>query len=180
MRTRIICVGNELVCDDGVGMRVGRVLQKLSLGDGVSVEFHPQVSLDLIDAVLESERIVLVDATQTGQEPGTCSLMTGEQVGALAGSMFCCHGVGLPDLLLLASKLEPTAVVPEVRLVGVEAAVLDQFGTSLSPAVQKALPDAVEHTLRLVGASEQLVVEGRRLAVELAPWCPEPIEAYGG
>jgi histone H3/H4 len=51
-----------------------------------------------------------------------------------------------------------------VRIVGVEAASIDQFGIGLSEPVARALPDAVEAVLRSVGGADALMAEARRLA----------------
>ena len=58
MTTRIVCVGNELVSDDGLGIRVGRALQRLPLPAGVEVVFAADIGLDLIDTVMSAVRRV--------------------------------------------------------------------------------------------------------------------------
>jgi hydrogenase maturation protease len=180
MTTRIVCVGNELVSDDGLGIRIGRVLQGLALPAGVEVVFAADIGLDLIDTVMSTARLVLVDATRTDHPPGTVTILSLDAVSQLAQAPCCCHAVGLPELLRLACHLAPESVPGEVVLVGIEAEVLDQFGTVLSPAVAKALPDAVEEVLTRVGADADLVARGRARAVALADWNPTPLEAYGG
>ncbi len=178
MTTRIVCVGNELVCDDGVGIRVGRILRDLALPEGVEVVLASDVGLDLIDTILSATRLVLVDATRTGHPPGTLRVLSQESVRDFAQTPCCCHAVGLPELLRLAARLDarPRSVV----LVGVEAAILDRFGTELSAAVRVALPDAVAEVLRQVGASPELIDFARTQAQLSAQWEPAAIEAYGG
>jgi hydrogenase maturation protease len=180
MTTQIVCVGNELVSDDGLGIRVGRALQRLPLPAGVEVVFAADIGLDLIDTVMSAARLVLVDATRTDQPPGTVTVLSLDAVSQLAQTPCCCHAVGLPELLRLARHLAPGNVPGEIVLVGVEAEVLDRFGTILSPAVMKALPDAVAEVLTRVGADPDLVARGRECAVALADWSPTPLEAYGG
>jgi hypothetical protein len=67
-----------------------------------------------------------------------------------------------------------------VVLVGIEAEVLDQFGTGLSPAVRAALPEAVAVVLQQLGADSALIESGRQRAAELADFSPSPLEAHGG
>jgi hypothetical protein len=43
MNTRILCIGNELVHDDGVGIRIGRILMDLPLPADVRVELAPSL-----------------------------------------------------------------------------------------------------------------------------------------
>ena len=71
---RILCLGNELVSDDGVGIRVGRVLAQLPLPAGVTVEFQLGIGLELMDSLRPAEELIIVDAAQTGAPPGTCHI----------------------------------------------------------------------------------------------------------
>ena len=80
MNTRILCLGNELVRDDGVGIRIGRILMSLPLPADVRVELAPQLGFDLLDAVAGAERVILVDAMSTGRAVGTCVTLEGRAI----------------------------------------------------------------------------------------------------
>ena len=177
--TRIICLGNELVCDDGVGIRVGRILRELDLPPQLTVEFQLGVGFDLLDTMQTGQRLVLVDAMQTGADPGTVSTMEVKQVEALACAPYCCHAVGIADLLLLARKLAPEWLPTEVLVVGVEAVELFRFGTTLSEPVRAALPGAVRATLEAAGADEALIGQAVARAEELLDWEPDPADIPG-
>jgi hydrogenase maturation protease len=176
--TRILCLGNELASDDGVGMRLGRILTALPLPDGVSVRFHPQVDLDLIDDLRGAARLILCDATRTGAAPGTVTMRSWQEVAAYSRQPYCCHGIGLSDLVKLAAALEPDPSQFDIQLVGVEAETLDVFGTRLSDAVQAALPLAVARVLELVSADARVITLGQAAAREIAE--PGRLEAFGG
>ena len=177
--TRILCLGNEIVCDDGVGIRVGRIIDGLDLPDGVVVEFSMGLGFELVDSLRPGEQLIIVDAMQIGETPGTCQVMEMSEVEALAATPFCCHGVGLAEILKLARKLAPDRVPPRLAVVGVEAAVLDRFGTTLSPAIKDAVPDAVATVLRLAGGDDDLVDRGVRRAEQLRDWEPDPTDVPG-
>lgn len=174
----IACVGNELAGDDGVGMRMGRILQTLPLPPGTQVRFYPQVDLDLIDDLLAARRFVLCDATRTGTAPGTVSILELEDITRFSRQPYCCHGIGLSELVLIATELAPPGWHSDVHLVGVEVQTVDEFGTQLSSAVQAALPDALRHVLNLIGAPAELItlaeVEARNVSA------PSPLLAFGG
>ena len=180
MRTRIVCVGNELARDDGLGIRVGRVLEELELPSDIEVVLASEVGLDLIDVVLGAEKIVLVDATRTGRAPGTLHVMTQETVSELAQTPCSSHAIGLPELLKLAERLDAHPVPRTTVLVGVEAEILDEFGMALSEPVRRALPDAAAEALRLAGADSTAIEAARARARELAEWEPPLVESYGG
>ena len=177
--TRILCLGNEIVCDDGVGVRVGRVIHGLDLPDGVVVEFSVGLGLELVESLRPGEQLIIVDAMQIGEEPGTCQVMEMSEVEALAATPFCCHGVGLAEILKLARELAPERVPRRMAVVGVEAAVLDRFGTTLSDPIKDAVPGAVATVLRLAGAGDVLVKRGVQRAEELRDWEPDPTDVPG-
>jgi hydrogenase maturation protease len=174
----IACVGNELAGDDGVGMRLGRILQTLPLPANTEVRFYPQVDLDLIDDLLAAKRFVLCDATRTGTAPGTVSSLQLEDITRFSRRPYCCHGIGLSELVLIATELAPPGWRWDVHLVGVEVQVIDEFGTQLSSAVQAALPDALRHVLNLIGAPAELIALADAEACGLP--APSPLFAFGG
>jgi len=70
VRTRVLCIGNELASDDAVGVRVGRVLARLRLPDAISIVIRPQVGLELLDDLEDVDELLIVDAMRTGRPRG--------------------------------------------------------------------------------------------------------------
>ena len=178
-QTRILCLGNEIVSDDGIGIRVGRLLCGLELPPGVQVEFHMGLGFELIDTLRAGEQLVLVDAMQIGVAPGTCQVLQVQEVESMAETPYCCHGMGLSEILKLARRLCPERMPRRFTIVGIEALVLDRFGTTLSDELKQALPQAVATVLELVGASEELIRQGREQAQKLRDWEPEATDVPG-
>ncbi len=164
MNTRILCIGNVLVCDDGVAIRVGRILCELPLPDGVHVEFAPQLGFDLLDVVASADRIVLIDAMSTGRPVGTCVTLEGQAIERYSAGASASHTIGIAELMRLARELAPERLPASLHFVGVEGAAFAEYGTLLSPEVAAAIPDAVEAVLRIVGASEELIAQGREVS----------------
>ena len=178
-QTRILCLGNEIVCDDGVGIRVGRILASLDLPPGVEVEFSMGLGFELVDSLRAGEQLVLVDAMQTDETPGTCRVMELAEVEALAATPYCCHGMGLPEILELARHLAPGRLPGRMAIVGIEALVLDRFGMTLSEPIKAALPEAVATVLQTIGAPRELVDQGVRRAEQMRDWEPEATDVPG-
>lgn len=179
MTTRILCLGNELAADDGIGIRVGRVLSTLELPADTTLEIRRRIGFELLDSLAPADELLLVDATRTGAPAGTCRVIELDEVTALASTPYCCHGVGLPELLAALATLRPDAVPKRVRVLGIEAEVTDRCSTTLTPALSKALPGAVVEALELCGASAELLAEGRRRGEEAMNWQPAPAEVIG-
>lgn len=169
----IICLGNELASDDGVGMRIGRILQSMQLPAQVTLRFYPQIDLDLIDDFLTGQRVIVCDATWTGQKPGSVTVRDARSAAELSRSApYCCHGIGLTDLIAIATEVDQRSLSEQIHVVGVEAMVLDRFGTQLSTPVMEALPLALQEVLRLLGATEGLLNSAQAMAKVLADLHP--------
>lgn len=162
-RRRIVCLGNELRGDDGVGVQIGRVLEQLELPEGVEVEILVSVGLDLVDAVISSDLVVLVDALCTlSAAPGTCITFEVDQLEGTGSGPGWCHGIGLPRVLEVARRMRPDLALPRIVVIGVEVhhSVADRFETGLSEPVKQALPELVAMVLQAVGADFQLIQRG--------------------
>ena len=176
MTVRVLCLGNELVRDDGVGLRVGRILAALELPAGVRVELRRCLGMELLEQLAPDEDLVLVDATRTGAPAGACRVLTHDDVSSLALPPFCSHGVGLSEVLAVAARLTPERLPRRLVLVGVEAEVLDRYGTALSDPVRDAIPRAVDAVLEALGAPDALRRQGVALAEQRKGWDPGPDE----
>ncbi len=152
LRAQVVCLGNELRMDDGVGIHVGRRLEARGLPAGVTLQYAPSAGLDLLEALVEAELVVLVDALQTGAAPGTCQVLEpSDWLPAAERPTSWCHGASLDQVLVAARALRPGHDLPRVLVVGVEAQEMGRYATELTPAVAAALDDAVARVLALIG-----------------------------
>ena len=161
MNTRILCLGNELVRDDGVGIRIGRILMALPLPADVRVELAPQLGFDLLDVVAGAECVVLVDAMSTGRAPGTCVTLDGRAIERYSTGASASHTIGIAELMDLAHRLAPARASATLHFVGVEGVAFGEYGAELSPQVEAAIPEAVESVLQVIGANAELLAAGR-------------------
>jgi len=164
MKQAVVCLGNELVGDDGAGIRIGRVLKRLELPDSIDVLIRPNLGLDLIELLEEYEEIVIVDAMTSGRSPGSCVRLETADAASMASCPSCSHSLGIPEILQLVARMQPDRADRAVRIVGIEAASIDRFGLGLSEPVRRALPDAVALVLEAVGGLETFGEEARRVA----------------
>jgi hydrogenase maturation protease len=141
----VIGLGNLYMKDDGLGLRVAEALKKMNLGEGVSVQQHPEMDLAVIGKLQDASKVIIVDAVKGGMEPGTISKYTltprKEEIAALPGL----HSMKLSDLLDIA--MSSGVLTCPVVIVGVEPKD-DSLGTELSSEVQSALPKVIEAVVR--------------------------------
>jgi hydrogenase maturation protease len=168
LNTRILCLGNELVRDDGAGIRIGRILMELPLPAAVSVELAPQLGFDLLDVVASADRVVLVDAMSTGRPPGTCVTLAGQAIERYGAGASASHTIGIAELMALARRLAPERTAATLHFVGVEGIAFTEYGTEMSREVEAAIPEAVDAVLRIVGAGDDLRAAGRQACLRAA------------
>ena len=148
MKTLVLAMGNPILRDDGVGHRVADVLEELLDGSGVAIEKTTLAGLNLLDLLVGFDRTIIVDAIQTGGEPG--------QVYHLRPSDFVArhtfphlHNIDFFRTLSLGKQLLP-GLPEEVRVVAIEAGNITNFGEGFTPEVEKAVPVAVRYVLSIL------------------------------
>ena len=151
IRTLILGVGNLLLSDEGVGLRVvEKLAATYELPEGVQTLDGGTLGLDLL-YYLEGEdgrpveNLLIVDAVEMGKEPGTLMRMEDDQVPASLSVKMSPHQIGIPDMLF-AAKLKDI-YPPNVVLWGVQPAVLD-VGLELSPPVAAQVDVLVEKIVK--------------------------------
>jgi len=151
-RALVLCLGNRIRRDDGVGWKVAEAL----LADpprGAEVRMSALSGLYLLDEMEGFDRVVVVDAVATGnRDPGTVSAFPLSAIRAAPGPSP--HGLGLPAALRTAEALG--APIPaRVDVVAIEVADMTTVDTGLTEAVAAAVPlAAVRVREALAGQAE--------------------------
>ena len=157
--TVVIGIGNTILSDDGVGVHAARLLQTdPRLPAGVAILDGGTLGLELLPYAVDASRILLLDAVNAREGPGTFARMTGDEL--LAAKTGCsAHQLGVADLV---AALALTSAKPqEIVVLGVQPANTD-WGTALSPAVEAALVPLVEAALAQLQSWE----ESRKIAFQ--------------
>jgi hydrogenase maturation protease len=129
----VLGVGNLLLSDEGVGIHAVQALHGSGrLPEDVEVVDGATAGLGLLYYIEGVERLVIVDAMETGAEPGTLRRLTGDQLRTYLSMKVSPHEITLTDFLATAKlrDLYPREVV----VWGVQPGSLE-VGVELSPAV---------------------------------------------
>ncbi len=143
MRIIVIGVGNLLRTDDGVGIHVINRLNQLQ--PGVETLDAAMGSIEIIEGIRGYDRAIIVDAIETGVEPGTIyrvNLSGGEKPPTITHS----HGTDLLTILQLGRHLYPDEMPKEIILLAIEA----EDTTTISDQPTAKVREAVEETLRMI------------------------------
>jgi hydrogenase maturation protease len=148
-RVLIAGVGNELLSDDGVGVHAVRALQAEPIPGVTMIEIGTAI-LHGLDYLESADRVLVIDAANGGQPPGTIYLFDAE-ANERPKAVTSIHAMGLREA---ANLLLDGQRVPSITVLGVEPQTFD-YGMKLSCPVQAALP-------RVVSLARQTVLGWRR------------------
>jgi hydrogenase maturation protease len=142
--TVVIGVGNTILSDEGVGVHAARLLQADSRAPaGVTILDGGTIGLELVPYACDASYVLLLDAMNSDQAPGTLARMTGnELLGTKTGRS--AHQLGVADLIAALALVSTRP--QDIVVLGVQPANMD-WGTSLSPAVEAALLPLVDAAL---------------------------------
>ncbi len=140
--TLVLGLGNILLQDEGVGVRVvERLQQRFLLPEGVIALDGGVRGLALMPHLEGVRELIVVDAVRTGAPPGTLYRLEDEEIPAFLGPKISPHQEGLADLLWVAKVIGPC---PErIVLLGIEPASVDT-GLRLSSVIAVKVDTLVE------------------------------------
>ncbi len=144
---RLLCLGNDILADDALGIRVADGLRG-RMPVTVDVVSSMESGLRLIDHLVGVPRVVVVDTVQTGTvPPGSITTLSEKDFGVVPGRS--AHYIGLFDALALARHLG-LPVADELLIVAVEAADCRTIGGEMHPAVASAIPEVIRRVEEMV------------------------------
>ncbi|PKK85025.1 MAG: hypothetical protein CVT49_00345 [candidate division Zixibacteria bacterium HGW-Zixibacteria-1] len=136
MKPLILCLGNDLLGDDGIGILAAEKLQTMLNGqaDVVATGMH---GVALLDLLVGYRQVIIIDAIQmSGFSPGSViELELGDLRTVMSPSP---HYTGLPELILLAEQMQ-LDFPEEIKIFAVEVDDPYTVGKEMSAAVSKSL-----------------------------------------
>ncbi len=147
-RILIMGIGNPLMTDEGVGVRVAELLMSgFELPNHVEVIDAGTMGLGIINLFRDRDLIIVVDAIDgTGHPPGTVVMLTPEDL-APNQVMHSLHDTRFVDVLEAAQL---TGLEPEAICIGIQVGSMKQWVTELTPEVEAALPAAISAVLEVL------------------------------
>ncbi len=131
--------------DDGIGVRViQRLMDSYRFPPEVTIFDGGTLGLDLLPQLEGVDRLLIVDAVETGKAPGSLVRLTGADVQPVMETKLSPHQMGLKDLLAVAvlQGIDP----PEMVLLGIQPKIIE-MSMELSPEVAARFDELVEMAL---------------------------------
>ena len=139
----IIGLGNEILTDDGVGIRVVRELKnRLELEEATFEELSVG-GLQLLDHIVGTEECIIIDAMATGAQPPGTLFRFVQTPDAEPIMVTSSHQIDLGQVLGLA-KLFGAALPRKLTVYGIEAQDVTTFHDGCTSQVSAAIPKLVD------------------------------------
>ncbi|WP_295007365.1 HyaD/HybD family hydrogenase maturation endopeptidase [uncultured Dechloromonas sp.] len=146
----VLGIGNILLTDEGVGVRVIEALEeKYALPPDVEVIDGGTCGMEMLEQLEDLDGLVVVDCVRCKQPPATPVLLQGDDVPVFFKTKLSPHQVSLSDVL---ASLEFTGRAPKsIAIVGMQPVSMS-LGMELSPEVEARIPDLLAMTLAELAA----------------------------
>ena len=141
----VLGIGNLVMSDDGVGVRVVQELQRsYRFPENVTIVDGGTLGLDLLPMLENVTHLILVDAVETGEKPGTMVRLIGEELPIALETKLSPHQMGLKDLLAVSELMGHTP--GEMVLIGVQPGCIE-MGTEMTAEVDAKVDEMIANVL---------------------------------
>lgn len=145
-RIVVLGVGNVLLRDEGVGVKVVEALSReYTFPDNVSLVDGGTQGLRLMGTIQEADHLIVVDAVLGGGTPGTIYRLERDDLPKGLRMKQSAHDSDLIEALNLCSLIDqsPQSVV----VIGIEPESITPFGLELSESVEGKVPDLIQRVI---------------------------------
>lgn len=140
----VLGIGNILLGDEGIGVRVLEALQRIALPYDVELIDGGTAGADLLDVLSDRRKVIVIDAIDADCAPGTILRLMINDFNISDSRGTSLHEVGLLATLAMARHLG--SAPEEVILIGVVPYKLD-LDLELSVELKGLIPEIVQHVL---------------------------------
>jgi hydrogenase maturation protease len=146
MRTLVLGLGNPILSDDGVGIKVARKIGKQLKDPQVTITEASGAGPSLLDSVVEYDQVIIIDAIQTKEgRIGEVYRLEPEDF-SFAKHLSSPHQINLVTALELGERLG-LSMPSKVTIFAVEAKDVTNFGEQCTDEVEQAIPKVVKMVL---------------------------------
>jgi len=143
MKTLVLGLGNPILTDDGVGVRVAERVEDAVGQRDVTVMEASLAGLSILDQLAGYDRAIIVDAVQTvGGKAGQVYRLSTDMLDTTQHPASL-HDFDVGTALELGVRLG-LALPKEMIIFGVEVADVETFGEECTPEVREAIPICVD------------------------------------
>jgi len=151
MKTLVLGLGNPILSDDGVGIKVAHEIGEKLNDPQVTVAETSAAGLSLLDSIVGYDKVIIIDAIQTEKGQAGQIYRMGTEDFSLTKHFSSPHQINLATALELGKMLN-LAMPQKITIFAVEAKDVTSFSEKCTPKVEQAIPEVVKMVLEdLVG-----------------------------
>ena len=159
MKTLIAGLGNPILGDDGAGWVVAKKVAELlgSHDPTIKIESYALAGISLMEQMIGFEQVILIDSLNTGKfaQGEVVTFTLDSLVDLTYGHSASAHDLSLKQALEMGRIMN--ASLPgdkNVFVIAIESRHVYDFGETLTPEIQAAVPIAVQAVLNLLEPSK--------------------------
>ena len=146
MTIAILGVGNILLKDEGIGVKVVKELEdKFSFPSDVALIDGGTAGHHLINMISDFDVLIVVDAVQGGEPPGTIYKFTFDQIPFEVNTHLSVHQVGVLEAL---NQVKLLGKEQKVTFIGIEPQDISPWGMELTPVIAEKIPKLITLVLK--------------------------------
>jgi hydrogenase maturation protease len=150
MKTLVLGLGNSILSDDGVGLKVAAGIKAAVELPDVSILETELGGINLLELLVGYERVIIVDAIKTPEgKPGHIYKLKPDSLKGTRHTNST-HGIDFAGTLELGKKLGmdlPSRII----IFAIEGNDVYSFSENCSPEVTRAIPVCVGRVIRALG-----------------------------
>jgi len=140
----VLGIGNILLRDEGLGVHAIKAMERIKLPDFVELLDGGTAGADLIDAISNRQKLIVIDALDADVPPGTIMCIKPEDLPAGASAGISLHEFGIAETLMMARQLN--CCPSQVTIIAVRPQTVD-CGMELSPEMKLLMPQIIQIVL---------------------------------
>lgn len=145
MKVVVLGVGNLILADEGVGVRVVEaIMRDYRMPEGVALIDGGTSGMELLEELSHLDLLIVVDAIAAGKAPGTLVTLRDEEVPVFFRRNLSPHAIGLSDVLASLEFMEATP--RETVIIGVQPVSME-LSTELTSEIAALVPNLVDQVI---------------------------------
>ncbi|MEH7113478.1 HyaD/HybD family hydrogenase maturation endopeptidase [Neobacillus niacini] len=133
----ILGIGNTLFSDEGVGIHVLPLVEEELKGfENIEIIEGLTDGMRLLGPVEDAENLIIIDAINAGEQPGTIITLVGDEIPAYFGIKMSVHQMGFQEVLMAAKLRE--RYPKQIVMYGMQPSSLE-LGVELTETNEKKL-----------------------------------------
>lgn len=144
----VLGIGNILQKDDGVGVHIVNHMVEtgMSFPDGVEVIDGGTAGFDLIPLMKDRDKIIIVDALQVDDQPGSVYRFAPEHL-VESRERYSLHDLGVREII---KQLSLSGDDPEIEIIGVVPEDINSLEIGISDSIKQSIPRVAEQIMDAV------------------------------